>query len=67
MNETKGGQKSTDIWETKPKSNDGSQSFQGLIQSGLDDTPKFNGYTIKYKTADGDKEKDPSVRQPDGD
>ncbi|QSE99221.1 hypothetical protein [Fulvivirga lutea] len=66
VNETKGGRKSTDIWETKPKSNDGGQSFQGLIESGLDNTPKYNGYTIKYKTADGDKEKDPELKQPDG-
>jgi hypothetical protein len=64
VNESKNGQKSSDIWQTKPKSTDGGQTFSGLVESGLDSTPKFNGYTIKYKTVDGDKEKDPGIEQP---
>ena len=66
VNEDKNGRKSTDIWKTKPKSTDGGQTFEGVIDPSLDSKPKYNGYTIKYKTADGDKEKDPDILQPDG-
>lgn len=66
VNENKGGQKNrVDIWDRKPSATDSTHTvFQGLIKSGLDNVPKFNGYTIKYKTTDGDKEKDPEVTQP---
>ncbi|MDX1629341.1 MAG: hypothetical protein R3345_11615 [Fulvivirga sp.] len=65
VNETKSGRKSVDIWETKPKNTDSSHNtYSGLIKSGLDNSEKFNGYTIKYKTSDGDKEKDPGITQP---
>ncbi|HNP20086.1 MAG TPA: hypothetical protein PKL31_16730 [Fulvivirga sp.] len=64
VNEDKNGRKSTDIWQVKPKSTDGGQTMQGIVDPSLDEKPKYNGYTIKYKTADGDKEKDPDLLQP---
>jgi hypothetical protein len=66
VNEDKGGGKNrADIWEKKPKATDNTKTvYIGTIKSGLDKVPKFNGYTIKYKTADGDKEKDPDFEQP---
>ncbi len=64
VNEDKNGNRSTDIWQVKPKSTDGGQTMQGIVDPSLDETPKYNGYTIMYKTADGDKEKDPEIKQP---
>lgn len=66
VNEDKGGGKNrVDFWEQKPKATDSSQTvFAGTIKEGLDDKPKYNGYTIQYKTVDGDKEKDPDIKVP---
>lgn len=67
VNEDKGGGKNrVDIWDEKPKATDNTKTvFAGTIKTGLDNVEKYNGYTIKYKTADGDKEKDPDIKQPD--
>lgn len=66
VNEDKGGNKNrAEIWEDNPSATDNTKTvFMGTIKTGLDSTPKFNGYTIKYKTADGDHEKDPDWEQP---
>jgi len=70
VNEDKGGRKNRkEIWDQIPKAVDKTKKiYMGTIKRGLDNVPKYNGYTIKYKTADGDKEKDPEFEQPkDGD
>jgi hypothetical protein len=63
VNEDKGGHRHrAEIWEDKPKATDNTKTvFMGTIKSGLDNKPKYNGYTIYYKTADGDKQKDPDI------
>lgn len=68
VNEDKGGgHNRAEIWEDKPKATDNTKTvYMGTIKSGLDNTPKYNGYTIRYKTAEGDKEKDPDIKQPKG-
>lgn len=68
VNEDKGGGKNrVDFWEQKPKAiNKTKTIFEGSIKSGLDKEPKFNGYTIQYRTVDGEKEKDPDIKVPSG-
>lgn len=66
INEDKAGNRNrAEIWDQAPRATDNSKTvFMGTIKNGLDNIPKYNGYTIKYKTADGDKEKDPDLEQP---
>jgi hypothetical protein len=68
VNEDKAGIKNRkEIWDQVPKATDNTKTvYMGTIKTGLDNVPKYNGYTIKYKTTDGDKEKDPDILQPDG-
>ncbi|MTI22020.1 hypothetical protein E1176_13395 [Fulvivirga sp. RKSG066] len=68
VNESKAGEKQKNwqnIWETKPTAyNKTKDVFRGVIKADLDRVPKYNGYTIKYKTTEGDMEKDPEFEQP---
>jgi hypothetical protein len=66
VNENKGGGRNRgNIWAKKPKkANSSGTIFQGTVFAETPNPPMFDGYTIKYKTADGDKEKDPEMRIP---
>lgn len=66
INEDKAGNRNRSaIWDQAPQATDSTKTvYKGTIKSGLDNIPKYNGYTIKYKTADGDLEKDPEIKQP---
>jgi len=65
INESKNGHKAADIWSTDPQpANRENTIFTGTVDKNLDDSPKFNGYTIYYKTVDGEKHKDPEIQQP---
>lgn len=66
VNQNKGGGKNYgNVWQTKPaKANSSGTIFQGTILSGSPTPPVYDGYTIKYKTSSGDKEKDPEIRYP---
>lgn len=67
VNETKAGTSRNwkDIWAVKPKKvNTAETIFQGTVKTGVPAPQEFNGYTIHYKTADGDKKKDPLLKQP---
>ena len=60
-----GGPSPENIWKSKPKkANSSGTIFQGKIKPGTPDPPIKDGYTIFYKTKDGDKEKDPTIQVP---
>lgn len=53
------------VWAIKPKKVDtDGKVFQGTILPGTPNPPIFDGYTIKYTTKDGNKEKDPELQVP---